>query len=67
MAKHHKHDSTGRRHGGKAAFQEALNARNERAEEARRQSSAAAHNDAKSQRSRMTPQVERRGARRNRG
>ncbi|WP_181789138.1 hypothetical protein [Streptomyces phytophilus] len=67
MAKHHKHDSTRHRQGGNAAFQEAMNARTERVEEDRRQSSTEAHNDAKSQRSRMTPQVERRGARRNRG
>lgn len=67
MAKHHKHDSTRHRQGGNAAFQEALNARNERVKEAQRQSSMEAHNEAESQRSRMTPQVERRGARRNRG
>ncbi|WBB59726.1 hypothetical protein O7599_29900 [Streptomyces sp. WMMC500] len=67
MAKHHKHDSTRHRQGGNPAFQEAMNARNERVTESRREASMAAHDDAKSRSSRMTPQVERRGARRNRG
>ncbi|MFW6690064.1 hypothetical protein [Streptomyces sp. MAR4 CNX-425] len=67
MAKHHKHDPGRHRHGGNAAFQEALDARNERVKDNRQQTSIAAHQDARSQRSRMTPQVERRGARRRRG
>lgn len=67
MAKHHKHDSRRHRQGGNPAFQEAMDARNERLKDSQRQAAMSAHYDARSHSGRTNPQGRRGGERRGRG